>query len=294
MNQDVALATLHAFCRSYEMASFSRAAKNLGVSPTAVSRSVARVEALLGAQLFRRTTRRFEATPEGHTYYQACRQALALLEDASREVRDDGAVRGRVRISAPTTYGNHVLPSRLSSFQQMHPEVHVELHVGNQNVDFVREGFDLAIRMGTIREAGLVARPLGRFGLVTVASRAYLDANGIPKSVSDLASHQTIAFMMPRTGRALPWLFDAPEERHVPRGTLSVREDPAAGVALARAGLGVFQMYEFMVRDLVRRGELVEVLKSRRGGDRPFSLVYPAAARRSTATRRLIEHLTAR
>lgn len=292
MTDDVALSTLRAFCRSHELSSFSAAAKNLGLSPTAVSRSLSRLEVTLGVQLFRRTTRKFEATAAGHAYYQACRQALSLLDGAERDLREEGEVRGTVRISAPTTFGNHILPPMLARFHRTQPEVELELHVGNQNVDFVREGFDLAIRMGVIREAGLVARSLGRYPLITVASQAYLETHGTPKELTDLERHVCIGFVMPRTGRALPWLFEGPSERYLPRSRVRITEDPSAGVALACAGVGVYQMYEFMLRAQVRTGELVEVLKHRAGAARPFSLIYPVASRRSAATRSVIDYLT--
>lgn len=292
MTDDAALSTLRAFCRSYELLSFSAAAKNLGLSPTAVSRSLSRLETTLGVQLFRRTTRKFEATAAGHAYYQACRQALSLLDGAQRDLREEEDLRGIVRLSAPTTFGNHILPSLLAGFRRTQPEVELEIHVGNQNVDFVKEGFDLAIRMGVIKEAGLVARSLGRYPLVTVASGAYLQNNGTPKEVADLDQHVCIGFVMPRTGRALPWLYEGPSERYLPRCRVRVQEDPSAGVALARAGVGIYQMYEFMVRDTLRSGELVEVLKHRSGATRKFSLVYPVATRRSAAVRSVIDSLT--
>ncbi|UJR85499.1 Hypothetical protein I5071_75790 [Sandaracinus amylolyticus] len=288
------LAHLEAFCRTYELGSFTRAARALALTPQAVSRSVARLEEELGASLFRRTTRSLAATDEGRRYYEHAAQALALLRaggEAMREKRDTPS--GVVRISVPTTYGLHRFAPRLDEFHRLNPNVQVEMQVSNHNVDFVRDQCDLAIRHGAIGDQSLVARRLGSFPLAVVASPAYLARRGRPQTPDDLASHDCITFVLPRTGRAIPWELGTPPRRIEPLARYRCSDDMVGVVALARAGLGLAYAYDFMVADALRRGELVEVLEEHRGAKRPFSLVYPRATARSSAVRALIEFVVA-
>ncbi len=287
------LPNLLSFCRTYEHGSFTRAARALQVTPAAVSRSVARLERTLGASLFRRTTRELRPTALGRAYYDKCAAALALLAEAEQELADSsggsgGVMRGLVRLSVPTTYGLHRLLPRLAGFHARHPGLELEIEVANHSADFVREGFDLAIRMGTIAEPGLVARKLGDFSLGVFAAPAYLKRHGEPLTIDELLEHRGIAFLMPRTGLALPWLFANPARELPLRSALRVLADPLGGVALARAGEGIYQTYHFLVERELAAGDLVELLPEHAGRTRPFSLIYPTAPTRSRAVRAVI------
>ncbi len=289
-----ALALLEAFCRTYELGSFTRAARLLGLTPQAVSRSIARLEEELEATLFRRTTRSLSATDAGQRYYEHAAQALALLRagaDSMREERDSPT--GLVKVSVPTTYGLHRMVPRLAEFARQNPRVEVEVQVSNRNVDFVRDGFDLAIRLGTITDQTLVARRLGVFSIGVFASPAYLARRGRPQTLDELSAHDCITFVMPRTGRAMAWEFASPAQKLEPLARYRVAEDVLGLVAMARAGLGLVQTYDFMVEEHVRRGELVEVLAQHRGAGRSFSLVYPRSARRSHAVRSFVDFVLA-
>jgi DNA-binding transcriptional LysR family regulator len=159
--------------------------------------------------------------------------------------------------------------------------------VSNQNVDFVRDGHDLAIRMGTIADATLVARRLGDFALGVYASSVYLARAGIPRSPADLAVHECIGFVMPRSGRILPWTFHPAPRSFVPAAAYRCSDDVLGALGLARAGVGLVQAYDFLVEDDVARGTLVEVLAPFRGATRPFSLIHPKAVPLSSAARAL-------
>jgi DNA-binding transcriptional LysR family regulator len=290
------LPNLLSFARTYEHGSFTLAAKSLRVTPAAVSRSVARLEKALGATLFRRTTRELRPTAKGRAYYEKCSAALRLLASGEQELFDaeDGPEpSGLVRISVPTTYGLRRLLPSMSGFRERHPSIELEFQVANNNINFVREGFDLAVRMGAINDAGMVARKLGDFPLGVFASPKYLSRRGEPKSVDDLTKHDCIAFLMPSTGRALPWILAAPNREITPKADIRCADDPHGGIALCRAGLGLFQTYQFLVEDELSSGQLVEVLRPRAGRTRRFSLLYPKEGTRSKAVRAVTDFILA-
>lgn len=288
------LPNLEAFCATYETGSFTAAAKALSVTPQAISRGVSRLEGSLGVTLFRRTTRSLAATEEARRYYDLCVQAITLLAEGERGLQTgQRALAGRVRLSVGTTYAHHRLLPGLGEFRQRYPGIAVEVHVSNHNVNFVRDGFDLAIRLGDIDDIGLVCRRLGSFALGVYASPIYLARHGEPRHPDELVKHTCITFLMPRTGRILPWIFGAAPEKVVPAATYQCSDDFLAAVTLARAGVGLVQAYDFVVEADLARGALVEVLRPFRGQSRAFSLVYPRDAAVTRAMRAMIEFLVA-
>jgi DNA-binding transcriptional LysR family regulator len=293
MSLQSTLPNLLTFCAVMEEGTFSLAARRLGVTPQAASRSVARLEDTLGVALFRRTTRTVTPTDAARGYYETATQALALLRRAEGDLTTrDRARAGLVRLSAPTTYGHHRLLPSLAAFRERYPGVELEIHVGNRNVDFAAEGYDLAVRLGAIRERGLVARKLGDFALGVYAAPSYLARRPPPRAPDQLADHACIAFVMPSTGRLMPWSFGADTRAFVPPAPVRCADDVLATITLARAGVGLVQTYDFLVEEDVERGLLVEVLRDHRGASRPFSLIYPASPKRSPAARALIDFLT--
>ena len=286
------LPNLLVFCAAYELESFSKAARRLGLTPQSASRSVLRLEQTLGVVLFRRTTRTVTPTDAAREYYRTASQALELLSRAESEVsQKDGERAGRVRLSVPTTYGHHRLLPRIVTFRERYPGIELELHVSNRNVDFATEGFDFAVRMGAIRTAGFVARKLADYTLGVFASPSYLARRGTPRSPQQLAQHACLGFLMPSTGKILPWSFEPEPRSWTPRADVRVSEDVLGIVTLARSGAGLAQVYDYLVESEVERGQLVEVLQEYRGATRPFSIVYPSEPKRSPAARTLIEFL---
>lgn len=288
------LSDVEAFLAVVERGSFTAAAVALSTTPSVLSRAVARLETRLGNQLLRRTTRRLGLTEAGRAYFEQARAAFALLDEAERDTQGaEGALKGRVRISVPTTYGHYRLPPLLAAFTQRHPDVRVELNITNRNVDLVAEGFDLAIRLGHLPDSGLVARKLEDAALCLVAAPDYLRREGVPASLDDLQRHACLPFVMPSTGRIAPWLFKDGEadSEWLAAPFVTVSDDVLGVVSLARHGVGICQSYEFIVREWIQRGDLVEVLPQLRGRSRPFSVVYAPHRRQSVATRALIELL---
>ena len=289
------LGDVEVFITVVEHGSFTAAAVVLSTTPSVLSRAVSRLEARLGRQLLQRTTRRVGLTEAGRVYLEQARSAFALLDDAEREGRgQEGDLTGRVRMSVPTTYGHYRLPPLLARFAQHYPRVQVELNITNRNVDLIAEGFDLAIRLGQLPASGLVARKLEDAALLLVASPDYLHRMGSPQTLEELHRHTCLPFIMPRTGRIAPWVF-RDEERDIdwlPGSAIEISEDVLGVVSLAEQGMGICQSYEFIVRDRIQRGQLVEVLPHLRGRSRPFSVLFAPHRRQSAATRAMIDLLT--
>ncbi|MGJ7900992.1 LysR family transcriptional regulator [Lysobacter sp. 1R34A] len=289
------LGDVEAFIAVVEHGSFTAGAVALSTTPSVLSRALARLEARLGRQLLQRTTRRLGLTEAGRVYLDQARSAFALLDEAEREVQgQEGELAGRVRISVPTTYGHYRLPPLLARFARQYPQIQVELNITNRNVDLVAEGFDLAIRLGQLPDSGLVARKLEDAALLLVAAPDYLQRMGRPQTLEDLQAHLCLPFVMPRTGRIAPWAFRDGERDidWLPGSSIEISDDVLGVVSMAEHGIGICQSYDFIVRDRIDRGRLVEVLPQLRGRSRPFSVVYAPHRRQSAAARAMIELLT--
>ena len=289
------LGDVEVFIAVVEHGSFTAAAVALSTTPSVLSRAVSRLETRLGRQLLQRTTRRVGLTEAGKVYLEQARSAFSLLDEAERDGQgQEGDLTGRVRMSVPTTYGHYRLPPLLARFSQHYPRVQVDLNITNRNVDLIAEGFDLAIRLGQMPDSGLVARKLEDAALLLVASPAYLHRMGTPQTLDDLHRHMCLPFILPRTGRIAPWVFRE-DERDVdwlPASNIETSDDVLGVVSLTEHGMGICQSYEFIVRDRIQRGQLVEVLPHLRGRSRPFSVIFAPHRRQSAATRAMIDLLT--
>lgn len=276
----VQIGSIEIFVKAAESLSFAKAAIELGLGAPAVSRSIGRLETRLGARLFVRSTRRMTLTEDGQLYYTLCRQALREIMDAENILsgRKD-TPSGLVRISLPTTYAYYRIIPILPTFARAYPDIQIELNITNRNVDFVDEGFDIAIRLGNLPDSQLIARRLDEAALGVFASPAYLDANGEPQTLAELEHHTLALFERPSSGRPIPWVFrDGSRDIDIsPKSRIMFSEDFLGCVGFAIAGGGLVQAYDFIAERHVRSGELVEVLHKWRGRTRPFSIIYPEA-----------------
>jgi DNA-binding transcriptional LysR family regulator len=292
---EMQLGTIELFCQAAELGSFTAAANQSGVTPAAVSRSIARLEERLGVRLFVRSTRHIRLTDGGRRYYEQCREALEQLLDAEREVTGgQTAPAGPLRISVPTPYGHYRLLPLLPRFRQLYPEVTVEVHVSNRNIDFAGESFDMSIRGRDPADSTLIARKLEDAELVLVAAPSYLQRAGRLQSLDDLQHHDCIQFDLPSTGRKIPWPFkvDGKQVDMVTTGGYTCAEDVLGIVTLARAGGGLVQTYRFIVERDLADGSLVELLPQHGGTSRPFILLYPHARHLSLRVRTFVDFLT--
>ncbi|MET3494081.1 LysR family transcriptional regulator [Variovorax boronicumulans] len=275
---DILLGSIELFCLAAETGGFTSAALAAGVTPAAVSRSISRLEKRLGLRLFVRTTRSVRLTDAGRSYFAQCRQALTQLAEAEREVMGQQAQpSGTLRISVPTTYGHHRILPMLPAFRERFPDIRLHVHLSNRNIDFVEEGYDMAVRVRAQPDSTLIARHLEDAALVVVATRNYLKKAGTPRTPDDLAGHECIQFELPSSGRRISWLFkeDGQDREVFADSAYSCSDDVLGGVTLARSGAGLFQTYRFVVEKEIADGTLVEVLKPFAGRSRPYTLLYP-------------------
>lgn len=269
--------SLRIFVRVAELASFSAAADQLGLPRTTVSAAVREAESQLGTRLLHRTTRRVMLTQDGQVVLERAQDLLADVDELRGQFRAEAAqLQGRLRVDMPEAVANDLVLPALPGFLAQHPALEVQLSSVDRRVDLVREGFDCVLRVGRIGDASLIARPLGAYRMVNVASPAYLKAHGKPRTPADLAGHRLVHYV-PNLGERLDgfdYLDDAGERHSVAMEGAVTVNSTAAYVAAALAGLGIVQVPEPGVRAHLQARRLVEVLPRHRAAPMPVSLVY--------------------
>lgn len=279
-----------------EHGGFSAAARVLGVTPSAVSKTITRLEARLGVRLLNRTTRRLTATPEGETLIARGRHILAEMDEAEMEVaRSRGAPRGLLRLHALVAFGLHSLPPVLPEFLRRYPEVQVELSISDRLVDLVEEGGDLAVRSGRLADSSLVARKICDTERMICASPAYLKRHGTPRRPEDLLRHNCVVISgNPQLRR---WPFDDPGARDAVR-TIEVGGNVAANNAenvlqMALLGVGIVRLGDLVISEHVNAGRLVPVLVGQHHVEPlPLHAVYPQSRLRSPKVAAMVDFLT--
>ena len=266
------------FAQTARRGSFAAAARDLGCTPSTLAKSVSRLEAALGVQLFHRTTRQVSLTPDGERLYRRCERVLAEAEALQAEAAGvRAAPSGTLRIDMPIAYGRCVVMPLLARLLQAHPQLHLDVRLQDAYADLVRDGLDVAIRVGALNDSRLVARRFDWQQLVVVASPAYLERRGMPRRLEDLPGHETIVFRLPSTGRHRAWQLRTGRrnvELHLEHRTQV--NDGDGMVAAAVLGLGVMQIPDYMVAGEIARGALVEVLQAHRPAPMPISAVVPS------------------
>jgi DNA-binding transcriptional LysR family regulator len=257
------LTGLIAFARAASLGSYTAAARALGVSPSAVSKSVQRLEARLGLSLFTRTTRSLTLTPEGRDLHE---RALRLLREAEAIEQAAVAARsepaGTLKVTAPLPIGVHLLAPALPRFRARHPKLAVDLRLGDRFADLIAEGIDVAIRVGDLADSRLVSRRLAPHRLCAFASPDYLARRGTPAHPDELAGHDCVNFRFQSTGQTLRWPFriGAKVVDITPdAGLVTDFSDAVAAILVAGGGIGISPTY--VVAPLVARGALVPILR---------------------------------
>jgi DNA-binding transcriptional LysR family regulator len=247
---------LVAFVRTVDAGSFSAASRLIGSTQSAVSKSVARLERRLGVQLIQRSTRTFNLTAEGQAYYERVAPLLRSIEEAEDVVQVASQAKGLLRVSAPQEFGRVLLAGWAPEFLARHPGVKLELNVTDRIVDIIREGYDLAIRMGALQDTELNSRKLANLRWILVASPAYIERHGRPETVEDLKSHACLRYVS--SGR--PWPFEfANGESIIPNGPFDTDDSGSIRQAAVNSA-GIAYQLRMTVTGLLTEGRLVEVL----------------------------------
>jgi DNA-binding transcriptional LysR family regulator len=284
-----------AFVRAVELGGFSPAARELGLSPSAVSKLVTRLEDRLGVQLMVRTTRRLALTPEGGAFFQRSQRILAEMEEAETEVSQfRRSPRGLLRMHTGVAFGLHQLARVLPEFLDHYPEIRLDLTVTDREVDLVEEGVDLAIRMGPLAESSLHARRICDLERVICAAPRYLKRHGTPRTPDDLARHNCIWITtLPALRR---WPFDTPDgQRLVEVSGNVVANNAETMLQLALMGVGIVRLVDALVGEPIGKGELVPILTDCHHVEPvPLYAVYPHGRQRSPKVTAMVNFLVAR
>ncbi|HQU25292.1 MAG TPA: LysR family transcriptional regulator [Acidiphilium sp.] len=254
--------------------SFTEAARRMRLSPSVVTRSVARIEERLGIMLLNRTTRSVQLTERGQIYLEDCKRILEDFEMAERRVRgEDAKPRGTLRVTAPVLFGRlYVLPI-VNALLQEHSALAIHLTLSDRNVNLFEEGVDVAVRIGELADSSLIALKLGLATPVLVASPAYLQKRGAPESPAALASHDIILFE--GIGATNEWSFGADRKTVRVEPRLIVNGADAA-ITAAEAGVGIARTLSYQVWDALRAGRLTLVLQDFAPSPLPVSIAYQA------------------
>ena len=284
-----------AFVRAVELGGFSTAARDMGLTPSAISKLVTRLEDRLGVRLLNRTTRKLALTPEGEAYFHRSQRILADIHEAENEVaRFRARPKGLLRINVGTAFGMHQLTPALPEFLAANPEVQIELTVTDRVVDLIEEGADLGLRLGTLPDSSLVARKICDVERVVCASPAYLRKHGVPKRPEDLARHNCLAISYSPSLRRWPFA-SGDGVRHVEvAGNVSANSAESL-LQLALLGVGIIRLSDAILGEPIRDGRLVALLQDIHHAEPvPLHAVYPQGRHRSPRVAAMIDFLVAR
>lgn len=284
-----------AFVRAVELGGFSMAAREMGLTPSAISKLVTRLEDRLGVRLLNRTTRRLALTPEGEAYFHRSQRILADIAEAENEVAAFRAKpRGLLRINVGTAFGMHQLAPALPGFLARYPEMQVELTITDRVVDLIEEGADLGIRLGTLGDSTLVARRICDVERVVCAAPSYLGRHGTPREPEDLLRHNCLSMTYAPSLRR--WPFETAEGvRNIEVSGNATASSADALLQLALLGLGVIRLSDVIVGAAVAEGRLVPLLQDRHHSEPlPLHAVWPQGRHRSPRVAAMVDFLVER
>lgn len=271
--------------------SFAAAGRRLGLPRAAVSKHVASLESAMGERFFHRTTRKLSLTHAGVRFHQRCVEILAQLADAEAELGEGkGTPRGVLRMTAPAAFADKHLGPHLERFIRAYPDVSLDLDCSERFVDFIREGFDVGLRITVAPPPGLVAKKLARSSVVVCASPGYIERRGEPRHPDDLSRHDCIGYVY-QAGATVWDLGGGPTPRSVKIAPKHRSNDNLFMRHLVLGGHGLAQLPSYLVADDLASGELVTVLDRYKDTSRSLYVVYPEGSRSSAKVRAMVDHL---
>ncbi|MFJ3461104.1 LysR family transcriptional regulator [Achromobacter spanius] len=272
----------------------SAAARELDVTPAAVSKRLAQIEARLGVRLFNRSTRRLSLTAEGEVYLENARRILGEIDDLDALIASrQAAPRGLLKVNAPLGFGRSYIAPAIAEFAQKYPEVSLQLQLTDRPADFVREAFDVAVRFGDLPDTSLIARKIAPNRRLVCASPGYLKKHGTPATPHDLARHQCIVLRQNEAAYGL-WRFTRGRRSETVkvRGNLS-SNDGEVTLTWGLAGLGILQRAEWDLARYLRSGRLVQVLEDYALPQADIYAVFPERHHLSAKVRVFVDFLVA-
>ncbi|MEM8543912.1 MAG: LysR family transcriptional regulator [Cyanobacteria bacterium P01_H01_bin.119] len=281
------------FVQVAQVLSFSEAARQLGMSPSGVSRAVQRLEERLGTRLLQRTTRSLSLTPDGRVYFERGLQILSDLEEVELELtQTQSTPKGILRVDLSTALGRiHIAPA-LARFVADYPELQVKVSLSDRLIDLNDEGIDVSVRLGSSPDSRLIAYPLARAPFVVCAAPGYLERYGQPQSPADLTDHNCINFIYPQSGRPFEWVFQQADDGFKVAVTGNLAFDSTEAVLeSAIAGAGIAQLHNYIAGPAIQAGQLQPLLEGYRADGKLITLVYPQKRHLSAKVRVFIEFM---
>lgn len=278
---------IEAFTEVVRLGTFSAAARHLKVSNSHISRLVGQLENQLDTQLLYRTTRQIRLTDAGALYYEHCRHLLDGFREAEAAINDlQSKPKGVLNLTSATTFGERYVAPLVNDFQCLHPQLEVHMHFTNRQVELIDEGYDIAIRMGVLKDSTLIARRLCERHEYVVGSRTYFEQVPRPHSLAELANHRCLL------GSRDSWLFEVNGQRREVRikGHWQANSGPAILDATLK-GLGVAQLPDYYVEPYLQSGELISVLDAFQHTDTAVWAVYPRHRHLSPKVRQFVDFL---
>ncbi|WP_235074289.1 LysR family transcriptional regulator [Asticcacaulis sp. AC466] len=257
---------MEAFVRVVDLGGFSPAARDLGLTPSAVSKLISRLEARLGSRLINRSTRKLLLTPEGELFFERSVRLLADLDDTERSIGAHRTPRGRLRVSVNVPVGRRILLPLVPHFLALYPEVELDISMTDLVVDLYEQRTDVALRSGPMKSSGLMARKLGETRLDIVASPAYLARYSTPRTPGDLVHHRSVGFGYSRMMDGWPLVIDGRTDIFTVPGPVKVGDGDSVH-RLCLDGLGLARLARYMTAEDVAQGRLVPVLEAYNPGD---------------------------
>jgi DNA-binding transcriptional LysR family regulator len=287
--------SMQVFVRVAALGSFSAAARALHLSQTMVTKHVAALEDRLGVKLLHRSTRKLVLTEGGRGYLAACERILGEIEEAEASASLDRIEpRGTLRLNVPLTFGFRQIAPALAEFSRLYPEVMTDLGLADRYVDLIEEGWDLAIRIGRLKDSSLVARRLAPCRTVVCAAPSYIETRGAPRSLGDLSRHNCLGYTLSSEISADRWAFGTDGDTIIQVGGNLRANNGDALLAAAVAGQGVIYQPTFLVGDSLRAGSLVQVLAGCRTLELGVHAMLPSGRQAPAKVRAIVEFLAER
>ncbi|USD68038.1 LysR family transcriptional regulator [Vibrio sp. SCSIO 43136] len=280
------------FYHLIDQGSFSKAAEQVSLTKSVVSKRVTRLEQELGVQLIYRTTRKLTLTEEGEVFYRHAQEVYQSIYNANEALKGlDKALSGVIKISVPTISGELLLPDVIADFGKKYPNIDIHMDLDNRFVDLISEGYDFAIRTGVLPDSSNIARKLLDVHWVICAAPDYLATNGVPQTPQDLIKHQCLGYSYQETG-AYEWLFKGNDGVYTVNVSGNFCTNNASALRkVALLGQGLVYVPKVLVAEDLTQGDLVEVLQHQVAKCLGIYVVYPYTKHLSAKTKLLIEHI---